>query len=68
MTETCWARIGGTDCSQPAESFWEGGCVHEHVETGIPICAGHRRIVENPLTCLVCDHDCVVQLREMTYV
>lgn len=65
LEEGCWCRIGnGDDCGAPAESHWEGGCVHEHVMTGIPVCAEHRYIVEKPLRCLVCGHDCEVILRE----
>jgi hypothetical protein len=50
----------------PAESTWEGGCVHEHVATGIEVCAGHREFAAVPFDCVACepDHQCTALLRE----
>jgi hypothetical protein len=62
----CHIFINRVACSNTAVSTWEGGCVHEHVTTGIRVCAGHRELAERPFTCVSCepDHKCTVQLRE----
>ena len=64
----CFVLIGGVPCDEPAESTWEGGCVHEHVTTGVGICAGHRELAGRPVTCVPCEpgHKCTVHLREVT--
>jgi hypothetical protein len=64
----CHVLINRVACSSPAESTWGGGCVHEHVTTGIRICAEHRKLAERPFECVRCepDHKCMAQLREVT--
>jgi hypothetical protein len=62
----CQVTINGTLCPESAEATWETGCIHEHITTGIRLCAGHRKLTERPFKCLPCepDHACLVQLRE----
>lgn len=60
----CHVKINRVQCTQPAVSTWEGGCVHEHVTTDIGLCAEHRELAARPFDCLLCrDHTCMVQLR-----
>lgn len=64
----CQITIKHVPCLEPAESFWEGGCAHEHVTTDVGICAEHRYIPERKQLCVPCrpDHECEVRLREVT--
>jgi hypothetical protein len=62
----CQVSERGIPCLEPGASAWDAGCAHEHVTTGISICAGHEwRMTGRPWNCVTCrdgerPHECPV--------
>jgi hypothetical protein len=67
MTGTCQITTSSTPCENPGDTQWEGGCIHEHINTGLDVCAEHRPIAAGGWSCVPCkDHECTVKLHEVT--